>query len=202
MSTKIYHAYRMPTNVFSEDLLPSFRKHVFYRASDRVRQLMSGLIKPDLKLAYELDKPYWPKVSFKAWCVEPKYQLFTVFKHLSNASKSRLRDSDCIDCSMNVWLHHSKVYCILYGEPWLWEGYNPPAKVENYSYWNNTDGPNDVPYRKWQARGKMWDKVCLEGDWNATRLVHDIVHASQKIGLHEVGLHIVDKDAIYTAMGF
>ena len=202
MSTKIYFAYRMPAGVFSETFLPSFRRHVFQKAADRVKKCMRDLPVPDMRLVYEAGKEYrWPKVSFKKWCEEDKYRLLTVFRNTVAASKAKQRDFDCIDCSLNIWIYKGKVYCILYGECWLWDGYKPPSRVEDYCYWNNTDSPKEVSQRQWKARGDNWDKVCLDGDWNATRMTHDIIHASQEIGLHEVGLHIVDKDAIYVATG-
>ena len=28
--------------------------------------------------------------------------------------------------------------------------------LEDYSYWNHTDGPDDIPYEAWSERGKAW----------------------------------------------
>ena len=31
--------------------------------------------------------------------------------------------------------------------------------VEEYGYWNNTDPPDDIPYKKFRKRGEVWDKA-------------------------------------------
>ncbi len=194
MSTKIYYAYRMPHRLFSEAFLPTFRKHVFATAAEETTRLMEHVPVEDLKKMYEEGKESrWKKVSFKKWQAVPKYRLGTLFNNMVEASKSKARSGICIDCSLNVWLHKGWMYCILYGEHWLWEKYTPPAGVEDYCYWNNTDEPDNVTRRQWQAREKNWDAVCLK-DHNATRMVHEVIHASQEIGLHDVGRLILDNE--------
>lgn len=201
MSTKIYYAYRMPHRIYSTDFLPAFRKHIFGVAAEHCKKLMGQLQTEDLKAVWKggMGQTY-KKVPFKKWQEAPKNRLGTLFKKVVEASKAKQRMYDCIDCSMNVWLHKGWMYCILYGEPFLWDKFTLPAGVEDYCYWNNTDEPDNVSRRQWKAREKTWDAICLDGDWNSTRMVHEVIHASQEIGLHDVGrLILKNEDDVWAA---
>lgn len=200
MSTKIYFAYRMPTKVFNT-FLASFRNVVFAAAKEHVRKMTTSITEQELKAFFKERKGAYGRVSFKKYMEEHESNLRVklVLQKIKDESKSRLRSLDCIDCSLNVWMHAGRMYVILYGESWLWRHFKPPEKVEDYCYWNNTDEPDGVTRRQWKARGDTWDKVCLDDDWNATRMVHDIIHASQEIGLTEVAARIVGKDNAHAA---
>lgn len=39
---------------------------------------------------------------------------------------------------------------------------NSYSHLEEYSFWNNSDKPENIPTRKWNDRGKFWDKVLDE----------------------------------------
>lgn len=204
MSTVIYYAYRMSTKVFNETFLPSFRKHVFKKAKERVGSLVGldpGAVEAEARSIYEKN----------SWATEMGWDSFWSTRQLPLAlrqaltktmvaSKSNARDPyTCIDCSLNCWIYKGKVYCILYGESWLWKGYRKPAGVEDYAYWNNSDGPDGMSYAEFKKRGKTWDKVCLDTGWDSGRLVHIIIEAKSKQGLVELaqsfftGEHAVEK---------
>jgi hypothetical protein len=179
MSTKIYYAYRMPVQTFIDSFLPAFRKHVFKQAVSFIKKNLIEDNEPTVEL------------------------LKSIFVRMAEASKSKLRRYECIDCSLNVWIYKNKVYTILYGEPFLWRKFKPPAKVEDYCYWNNTDEPENVTRRQWNERGKTWEKVCLaDGCWDTGRMVHEIINASTKLGLVEVGTPILGVDGAWGAIAF
>lgn len=89
-----------------------------------------------------------------------------------------------IDASCNVWSDRGKAYMILYGS--IWPNHYVPPGAEDYAYWNNVDRPDDVTDRAWDARGKTWNRVVLDHDWNATRMEHTIIDAKEDAGLYEL----------------
>lgn len=178
MSTKIYYAYRMPVKVFSTTFLPAFRKHVFKKATAWTRKHLLG---------------------------EPTVEALRAFYiTMADASLSKLRSHVCFDCSFNAWIHKNKVYVILYGESFLWEAFKLPEEVEDYRYWNNTDQPEGITRRQWNQRDKTWEKVCLSEatGWDTGRLVHEIINASTKQGLIEIGTSILGVDGAWGAITF
>lgn len=95
-----------------------------------------------------------------------------------------------IENGLNVWLHDDgKAYVIPWGD-WACVAFRtmtPPDWAEDYSYWNNTDPPNWIPYEEWLARGETWNDVCLGGDkWEATRLNHVIVSLQDGSTMHRI----------------
>ena len=200
MSTKIYYAYRMPVNVFTPVFLPAFRKHVIGTAANFVKMLMPNVTPSELKAVFKEKKEYDKKLTYKKFAEdENSFILRIIFQKMAEASKSRQRSLECIDCSLNIWIYDGRVYTILYGESWLWKKFKLPDGVEDYPYWNNTDEPDGVTRRQWTARGKTWDKVCLDSDWNATRMVHEVINASQETGLFEVAERIVGNKKAFIA---
>lgn len=63
-------------------------------------------------------------------------------------------------CSLVLIPHRRKTYGIAFGsesymaQMWLNRDY-----VEDYSYWNNTDQPDHVTARNWNARAALWDRL-------------------------------------------
>ena len=106
----------------------------------------------------------------------------------------------CIDCSINFWLHGRYVYIIPYGENWVHEGFNLPENVEDYCYWNNTDEPEGMTWKQWQARGKNWNKIC--DDWDAARNVHEVVNAASNVGLVTIANRFLDIDKSYQTLPY
>ena len=51
-----------------------------------------------------------------------------------------------------------------------------PDYVTDYSFWNNTDKPDDVTQASWRRREYTWEEICLyDGGWDVTRLYHAII---------------------------
>lgn len=202
MSTKIYYAYRMPVKLFRETFLPRFREAIFTAAADFIRERMPLVKKSALREEWRAVKSYVPKLTFTKFLQErgDSARVSVILKALKESSESKLRSFEDIDCSLNVWIYRGKVYVMMYGESYLWEKFKQPKGIEEYAYWNNTDGPDNVSRRAWHARSKVWNKVCLDTDWDSSRMVHDVINCHKEIGLYHVVQKLVAEDQIYMAL--
>jgi hypothetical protein len=197
MSTKIYYACRMPIKLLRPVFFPAYRHHVFKTAAKFVKEHLSYVTEIDMKAEWKSDRQSDKKLTWEKWQKErgQRKRLSIFFRRAVEASKSMTRDFECIDASVNVWLYKKYAYVIFYGEHWLYEDFERPEGVEDYCYWNNTDEPDDVTRRQWEARGKTWDQVCLN-HWDEGRMVHEIIKADSTnyTGLFEVAKIIFKGD--------
>jgi len=67
-----------------------------------------------------------------------------------------------IECGWSVRLRNGDAYLIPYGEHWTRNGLKLPEFAKDYSYWNNTDMPDDMTAGRWDRRGDRWDLVLKE----------------------------------------
>lgn len=173
MSTKIYLAYRCSVKKLNEFLL-KFREHCFSKVQERIEVLMAAVTPEQIRKYYD-DKEW--NMSYEEFLTKKeKYFRFRhVFVNACEASPNHYRDLIfCFDCSLNVWLHKNKAYLIPYGETWILNDFKLPEEVEEYPYWNNSDPPENVTNKQWEARSKNWDAVCLK-NWNQSRLLHTVI---------------------------
>lgn len=194
MSTKIYTAWRMPITVFYKDFIPAFREHCFANVVKRVDDLAAVVLPVVLQEVYN---KYWKdKVTYEEFEKTRGKQVRVrhVLKYSFLASRDYKRNlAFSMDCSFNTWFYNNKAYVIPYGESWTRTDFIPPEKIENYCYWNNTDEPKNVTRKQWEARGDMWDKICLN-DWNKGRMLHEVVNIEENIGNVEIWRKIFGKD--------
>lgn len=217
MSTKIYNAYRCPIKVFYKDFLPAINGYCIKKAASELREQMGHI--PDVNLREFLKKhqrnPETGELLSKTIEIDKfleahdkRARLRYVFVEAYRASKSLVRDyAFCIDASLNVWLYNNRAYVIPYGDYFMFKNFKLPTGVEDYSYWNNTDPPEELSkgegYKQWERRGKVWDKIC--DDWDGGRLVHTIVSVKERIGIVEVCRQIVPKEeawVVYSQVGY
>lgn len=201
MSTKIYYAFRVPVSAFPA-FLAEFRGHALGKAKHRVGEIMGREdVEPEMRSIYE--KNGWAKTMTWGEFVSKKERTFQVrdaLRKVKAASISSARDLEyCIDCSLNCWIYKGRAYCIPYGEAWLHEGFRLPARAEDFSYWDSSEGPEEISHRDWRNRGKVWDKVCLS-NWDSGRLVHEIINAKENIGLHYLASRFVSNDDAWSAI--
>lgn len=202
MSTKIYYAYRVPTKIFVPEFLPAYRKHVFGKAAERVEGLAAVEdVKEELRECYD---KYWTEieVSFDDFVKEreKKFKIRSVYRKAYGASKSPYRDVYCcLDCSLNIWWRKNKFYVILYGERWLYEDFEKIKSKgwEEYVYWNNTDRPDNISGSAWQRRKDNWEPML--DNWDKSRMVHEIINVSQKIGLSELSSLMLPEELVWSS---
>lgn len=86
----------------------------------------------------------------------------TIMGRFKQIEKTGLRDIDC-DFGLTLTLlpyNNSTYYVMLITEhQYLCDLFKSYNNVEYYGYWNNTDGPEDMSYAAWCARGDRWRKV-------------------------------------------
>ena len=178
MSTKIYEAYRFPAEKLDE-FLAHVRPRMLKGFFEKIERLMVlGWTKKELDAIDEkvacLDylKDATPE---RIEATRERYRWYALQSKLRSASVSFEKSAYNVDASWNLWIYNGWVYTIPYGR------YKHGAKelnfVEDFSFWNNSDGPDDVPEEEFRARGEVWEKVCLN-DWNGTRLNHVVVDFS------------------------
>lgn len=92
------------------------------------------------------------------------------------------------ECGFHVWIdgETNEALISLFGLPVFTEprrkgfrSWKLPSWLVEFSYWNNTDPParmgRGAGYKRWQERGKQWDRVALDdGRWDA-RLTHVVL---------------------------
>jgi hypothetical protein len=81
------------------------------------------------------------------------------------------------DASLNVWLDGRYAYLIPYGRVKLPDSL--PDWVEDYHYQDQADRPERFTARQWAARRRKWDQLCLDNNWNDTRMNHPIIDFSR-----------------------
>jgi hypothetical protein len=182
MSTKIYDGYRFPRNRLDE-FIPLFNRICLksvngllkkYRINDKtIRETRKKLCVKNRIIRKVLDD--------NDICLI--FQLVEWMK----MSKKGMKDIFHLDCSFNLWLDGKWAYMIPYVACGMKMEKLLPGWCEYYGYWNNTDRPDDVSLRDWNARGRTWNKVALD-DWDRTRLTHIVFEMKMPnlIGLNNV----------------
>lgn len=182
MSTKIYEAWRFPAhrvNLF----LQHVDAHMFPRIVERVRLLMTNLkdevVEKKAKEYLGIDRKEKPE-DYK---LHERYMRFEATVDLSrNAAEKAHRDPYFdLECGWNFFFYPQdrRMYALPWGEAWTREGLVMPKWVHEYAYWNNTDAPEQIGQKEWDARGRTWDKVALDDDrFQVRRLTHSVVDLS------------------------
>lgn len=179
MSTKIYYAYRVPIDKLNE-FFDLTRDLIFERAADTVRKLMETVDQTKAQEKYDKYAEGW-KQSGKP---VPPYlmtgvRLGLVLDLCRERAKSPYREPLVdLDFGWNTWINKDGfAYLIPWGEMWMRAELKLPAWCEDYSYWDNTDPPEDIPYEEFKKRGKVWDPMI--DDWDAYRMAHVVISFKQ-----------------------
>lgn len=179
MSTKIYHAWRIPSGRLNA-FIDRTRSQLIPPAVAHIVELMSLAVK-DEDLGPEpewlLGSPRGYERAKIAWRAARRYDIIEALAKAD--AKSPYRSHIDVQCWLNVWLHSDgNAYVIPIAENWMLKLIKPPRWAADFSYWNNTDMPEGVSYKSWEARGAVWDRLCLgqgKSDHNARRLSHAII---------------------------
>ncbi len=187
MSTKIYIGWRCKVADLSPRVLPSMREKALKEAALTVKAIIKEF-KP--KHIDDAMKTSGKRLKVKQTPLLRKIvTLKAALTLCAKASESQERSEYDIDASCNVWVHGKHAYIIPYGECWTVDWM--PNGAEDYSWYNNVDKPKDVTAFQWKAREANWRIVCLDEDWDSTRMVHTIIDAKKAIGLVELAGKLV-----------
>lgn len=89
------------------------------------------------------------------------------------------------DCHIELYLalfpdpEGKWTYLIPYGASDLIDSFLRLEGVENFSYWNNTEGPEEIPEEEWEQRGEMWEKLLTTGVPAKDAFTYTILSSSQ-----------------------
>lgn len=148
MSTKIYRGFIVDTNnmhLLMEKVL-HFRPWVEDQAMEKLRKFIADL-KEDGK-----DKSQ----ACRAW---------NKLRRENRAGGHRSSTTDT-DFQLVFMPYEDKCLGIGYTSDDEWfKGWLKQPGVSYFGYWNNSDGPEDVPLEEWEKRGKMWDEVLTKGNY-------------------------------------
>lgn len=188
MSTTIYDAYRAPLARVL-DTIDWARDTLLNSTIEIVEQLMNDVV---------VDITTTPK-HLKGEG-ERFYRRSQQYRHVIAAAKkaalSPYKEYHDIDCGFNLWIWDDRVYVMPVGTNVHKRAlsYSKPEWVEDYSYWNNVDEPDDVSYEEWKQRGETWDMICTgtgRADHNARRLYHDVVSVNAALGTFDLEMSMI-----------
>lgn len=179
MSTKIYEAWRIPSNRL-RSFLDIVRKRVIKNVSYQIGVVMGEVDPTKLKEKVEGYRKGWEKDGGKmpAWVEKGVWTEMAMDLCELASAKSERDLVAALDCGFNIWILGKFAYLIPWGERYLFEKVRWPKWAKDYHYQNSSDRPDDVSASEWRAREKMWDRLCLGGEasWNEHRLCHEIVN--------------------------
>jgi hypothetical protein len=174
MSTKIYYARKVPINRLNE-FIDCIRPQVYDYAQKTIEKLIPQVTDEHIKKAQEGCS--WKKVD--AIRLESSIDL------LKGVAKLKERTPIDIEFGLNIWLLDDYAYIIPVGEMVRRTELTYPDFSVDYSYWNNTDQPDDITDKEWDERSEVWDKVnCGTGksSHNARRLYHSVIDLTALFG--------------------
>ena len=181
MSTKIYYAWKIPVNQLNK-FIDIVRPQIFNKAVELVKIIMCSEYVLPTDIAEDLKKGIPEKAA----------RFRKAIKVIEEVSKKDTRSpGQDIDFALNIWLRGKYAYIIPVGEEYFKSILKLPKWAKDFSYWNNTDKPDNVSSKKWRLRSHTWNEVCLLNH-NTRRLCHSIIDFSKSHG---------DYDAMYVIRG-
>ncbi len=182
MSTKIYEAWRIPVSKIND-----FVDHVRAKALKRAVKIIDECAKT--KTVGLVPAVFGTKNPKQAESRARRNKMLAIIEETSKTIPSLYSG---LDCWANIWIHGKYAYI-------MGRNISAPRWASDYSFWNNSDPPKGVSYSKWNARGKMWDKIATgagigPGSHNARRLEHNIIDV-KNIGTNfELFVTLMGKD--------
>lgn len=193
MSTKIYDAWRFPSERLNEYLDWS-RKQVLKTVKKRVIELMEAL-QPKIIEGFGEPLEHF-KNGRDVW--ERHKRMDYIMKCCREAANSKQRDVIFdIECGINLWLHNGMFYAVAVTENWIADSLRkPPDWVEEYHYQNSTDKPDEVSNEEWDERRDNWEAVCAgyPSNHNNRRLFFEIVAAKSEMDTFDLEFDIAGRD--------
>lgn len=141
MGDRIYQGFRIATDSFAEALriVEAFRPWVKEQSEKQLDKFMANVMKED-------------SIDFVA-----AFDMWQDRRRRVLIEQCRI---PAVDTDFNVVLVPVGGYLLgrVYTEQrdWHSEWYKQPG-IEEFSYWDNMEGPDDVSEEDWAARGKAWD---------------------------------------------
>ena len=170
MSTKIYTAYRTKPKVdfwkLAIDIKRQGRKNISKVIESVIEKMLTSQ-SVDLKNAdMAKGEPHTPS---------------SVSRYLNKLYRNTLgkytRDVTNFDVTVSVRKQNNRYYLIPYCDALVCDVLDfmkKDERLEDFSYWNNTDPPEGFSYAQWSRRGKIWEPM-LEKDCFSDFITIDIM---------------------------
>jgi len=146
MSTVIHNAYRLHPNV---DLF-AFRRELL--------GLESAMVRKAYQKALENAIRDWDWAVSRGEAASLRGSLVKEFKHQTEDDQNPMRHTSAVVIQNPV---RGELYIMCYG---ALQGEQQmvlalPSVAEEFNYWNNTDGPEDMTPEEWADRKQAWDEA-------------------------------------------
>lgn len=177
MSIKIYVARRMPLEVFASGLLPAHRQAAYPKAIQSLCRTID-LIPSEAPRAVLDTDPTWNGTLNDPLTARIGFALRIAIRCETSST------FDGIDVSSGgcVWFQDGHAHVIPIGGERYGELPDVPGSVD-FSYWNNSDEPEDVSEEDWAARRDFWEAMTDAYRWESERVTYYAVRLSEDVGL-------------------
>ena len=163
MSTVIDHAVRFNPGMNLSEVVKwcmSLRPMVQQQSYQKdVQELLSTAVRIyDHKM---LEKLSW---SSDSEIKDSKCAFMAAFRQLDDEDRDHKKTYGAKTDSIVVFPHGRSIYALVYAQDAtaLIEKFTTEGVWKDYSYWNNTDRPEDVTSSQWARRKKVWDEIFAE----------------------------------------
>lgn len=183
MSTVIYWAFIIHQDRWVE-FIDLMHDQMFASAVNHVKKAMEVVKIDEEKCEADIKKYKIKKARQARHRLHEQFKL--AIKECERAADDPTIDFFDVDCGANFWMRGGYVYVVPIAPKWIKRDLKFPDWVEDYSYWNNVDPPDNVSYEDFEKRGAVWDEVSCgvgKSDHNARRLYHEVVDLT-KGGTH------------------
>ena len=159
MSTKIYNGFRFK--------------------SKNIATVQSNLIKAKLA-STQTTKDILHKTSdiesFIEQCYHPAKDILVIknrYNYWQKLQELAFKDLQpywvpTVNFDICIYTHSSGIYGVWFGNNKYLKHLSP--YIQEFPYYDNTDGPSDISYKQWEKRGKLWEKLIGGGRFNKISL--------------------------------
>lgn len=160
MSTKIYNGFRLThTDLFQiHDAIDEWKDELKPMITAKLSRVIAAAA------ATRHDEHFFVKTSSEqaGYLFDPLRAAFAdTVERQSLSETTGIREPD-VDMNFDIFLfpHAHQVFGIVdcdqgdFVQTWMNKSF-----VEEFSYWNGSDGPEDISPATWEARGKVWNDI-------------------------------------------
>jgi len=162
MSTKIYLAWKIPVSRLN-DFIDDISKYMIGKVQQKLVRIFDNFDDEKFIKKQQEGKSKGEKIKIRKHLKNPRYlffdKLYFIFKMARDSAKTS--DSSLCDfqCGIKFWIRKGYAYIIPWGEFSFYDKYKAPAWAKDYSYWNNTDKPDEISASAWKTRQRIWDTM-------------------------------------------
>jgi hypothetical protein len=153
MSTKIYHAWKVPANRINDALL-NMNEQAIQQESEYLKRAYHHVSEEEVQKKIQ---KWMQSDLYDGSPVDPEpIRLSIAISTILRSNKLLYKNGDIPDhASANMWFYEDHWYIIQYSN-YEWE---VPEYAEDFAYWNNTDKPDEISEEEWYMRRKVWDAI-------------------------------------------